>query len=79
MITKVLIRPILVGIVAYVVAEGMSTMTRNVFGFYFSTLFSVFTAFFACVVTAFWVRAITVKDGSVCFGGESISKFLTND
>lgn len=79
MITKVLARPILVGIVAYVVAEGMSTMTRNVFGFCFSTLFSVFTAFFACVVTAFWVRAITVKDGSVCFGGESISKFLTND
>ncbi len=78
-ITKVLIKPILPGVSAWAVAEYFADITRSAFGFCFSTIFSIFMGFLACVVTAFLLGVVVINGKTVCFCGESISKFLNND
>lgn len=79
MITKVLVKPILLAVVTYVSAEGVSVITRSALGFCFSTVLSVFVGFFVCVLTAFGIGAMPAKCRCGGFSEESISKFLNND
>ena len=78
-ITKVLIKPVVPGIAAYITSGYFSRLTRSAFGLSFSTIFSVFVGFLACIGTAFLVGVVPVKRESVCWCGKNISKFLNND
>ena len=78
-IINALIKPILPGIAAWAAAEYFSNITRYTFGLAFSTIFSVFMGFLACVVTAFSVDIVVIKDKKIRSGEESISKFFNND
>ena len=78
-ITKVLIKPFLNGISVWAVAEYFSNITRNAFGYCFSTIFSVFMGFLTCVVTAFLFGVVVINGKNVSLSGKSISKFFNND